>query len=244
MLKLVPVGIIWSVFFSSDLTVLPPLAFQNPRTRMNGLPSPPPSDETAPPSSPTPSVRFDSNGVFTRYKLVRAKIRQVRIYPTSAIVPSLYCLTCSVFQFTSVAKGARRSALGYPRAGELWCRIPRSRIHTRRYRYVEWRDCFRHLAPAPVRLSLLYVYVPQRHKWIFEGLHLLLDMTSRVCITFRTADHNIYIAKTDRELLSTVTTKMGTGKRGRVWRFTRNCSVDGWMRSRKSKEEKKVGRRE
>lgn len=158
MSKPLPVGIVCSVFSSSDLTVLP-LAFPNPRTRMSGLPSPPPSDETAPPSSPTPSVRFDSNGVFTRYKLVRAKIRQVRIYPTSVIVPSLYCLTYSIFQFTSVAKGARCSTLGYPRAGELWCPIPRSRIHTRRYRYVEWRDCFRYLVPAPVRLSLLCVCI-------------------------------------------------------------------------------------
>jgi hypothetical protein len=54
-------------------------AFQNPGARTSGLPSPPPSDETAPPSSPTPSVQFDSNGVFARYKIVRAKIRQVRI---------------------------------------------------------------------------------------------------------------------------------------------------------------------
>ncbi|KAF9787809.1 hypothetical protein BJ322DRAFT_1105853 [Thelephora terrestris] len=51
-------------------------AISSPRNRTSGLPSPPPSDETVPPSSPTPSVQFDSDGVSTRYKIVRAKIRQ------------------------------------------------------------------------------------------------------------------------------------------------------------------------
>jgi len=110
-------------------------AFQNPGARMSGLPSPPPSDETAPPSSPTPSVQFDSNGVLTRYKLVRAKIRQVRTpnkYPHSLVVPFDLFLLGPVPLFILVAEGARRSTLGYPRVGELWRRVPRSGAHARR----------------------------------------------------------------------------------------------------------------
>ena len=45
-----------------------------------------PSDETAPPSSSTPSVQFDSNGTFTRYKPVCLKVCQVRIPNECSIV--------------------------------------------------------------------------------------------------------------------------------------------------------------
>ncbi|KAF9652729.1 hypothetical protein BDM02DRAFT_2598907 [Thelephora ganbajun] len=38
-------------------------AFPNSRPRTSGILSPPPSDETAPPSSPTPSVQFDPNAI-------------------------------------------------------------------------------------------------------------------------------------------------------------------------------------
>lgn len=78
---------------------------------MGGLPSPPPSDETAPSSSPTPSVQFDSDGVLTRYKLVRAKIRQVRVCPINASTPSLYHLTyfCGLCAPIHISSSGRRS---------------------------------------------------------------------------------------------------------------------------------------
>lgn len=119
------------------VTYLPPpppkmqktTAEHHPRIRTSGLLSPPPSDETAPPSSPTPSVQFDSNGVSTRYKIVRAKIRQVRMpdeHPLP-LVMSFDSFSCdSVLPFSPVAEGARCSTLGYPRVGQLWCRLPRS----------------------------------------------------------------------------------------------------------------------
>ena len=118
------------------VTYLPPpppkkqkiAAEPHPRTWTSLLPSPPPSDETAPPSSPTSSVRFDSSGVSTRYKIVRAKIRQVRMpdeHLRSLVVPFDLFLCDFVLPFTPVAEGARRSTLGYPRIGQLWCRVQR-----------------------------------------------------------------------------------------------------------------------
>lgn len=99
------------------VTYLPPpppkkpkmVAEPHPRTRTSGLPSPPPSDETAPPSSPTPSMRFDSHDVSTRYKIVRAKIRQVRVHyehPHSLVTPFDLFLRDFVLLSTPVAEGA------------------------------------------------------------------------------------------------------------------------------------------
>jgi hypothetical protein len=97
-------------FFVSHSRLLS-LATQNPRTRASGLPSPPPSDETAPPSSPTPSVQFDSNGVLSRYKIVRGKIREVCMVKNSftpffPAVPFDLFLRFPCFPFILVAEGA------------------------------------------------------------------------------------------------------------------------------------------
>ena len=129
---------------------LPSPAFQTPRRRSGGLLSPPPSDETGPPSSPTPAVKFDSNGVLTRYGLVRGKIRQVRM-PNKHLAPSLCRLTyfCDPPPLSMlVAEGARCSTLGHPRARKLWCRVPRSGGHARQRGYTERRDCIRYLGTA------------------------------------------------------------------------------------------------
>lgn len=99
------------------VTYLPPpppkkqkiLTGPHPRTRTSGLLSPPPSDETAPPSSPSPSVRFDSNDVSARYKIVRAKIRQVRIpdeHPRVLVMQFDPFLRDFLLLFTPVAESA------------------------------------------------------------------------------------------------------------------------------------------
>lgn len=124
------------------VTYLPPpppkkpriVAGPHPRIQRSGLPSPPPSDETAPPSSPTPSVGFDSNDVSTRYRIVRAKIRQVRMsneLPYTLVTPFDPFPCGFVRSSIPVAEGARCSTLGRPRVGQLWCCLPRSRIHRR-----------------------------------------------------------------------------------------------------------------
>jgi hypothetical protein len=119
------------------VTYLPPppakkqkiMAEPHPSIWTRGLLSPPPSDETAPPSSPTPSVQFDSGDVCTRYKIVRAKIRQVRMPDErrhSLVMPFDLFLCDFVLSFTPVAEGARRSTLGCPRVGQLRCHLPGS----------------------------------------------------------------------------------------------------------------------
>lgn len=111
------------------VTYLPPPPSKRPkimaephtRTRTGGLFSPPPSDETAPPSSPTPSVRFDSNDVSTRYKLVRSKIREVRI--PDGHPPSLYHLMYSLFSFafSSGRRSAFNSGISLGWIVVVWC---------------------------------------------------------------------------------------------------------------------------